>query len=313
LLPEHRPNILKQRKETILSQGEAVLPDILVTGATGTFGGEVTRQLQSRGKPIRVLVRDAAKVSELNEAVQVVVGDFARPETLDAALRGIECVFLASFDSPDQAKLQNNVLTAAKRHGVRHIVRISTGGVNELRHLSIFDWHYECEQQLEESGLAFTHLRPGWVMQNFLPSSWAGPDIDGKIRLPAGDGHISFVDARDIAAVGVEALTKPGHEGKAYEMTGAEALSHSDIADQLSAATGRSIVYENVSPETYEQELTAQGWPRGSIETMLALFTEIRVGNESVVFDTVETVTGRAPFRFQKFANDYASVFKAGY
>ncbi len=288
------------------------MPRILVTGATGTFGGEVTRQLQSRGKPIRVLVRDAAKVPELNEAVQVVVGDFARPETLDAALKGIECVFLASFDSPDQAKLQGNVLTAAKRCGVRHIVRISTAGVHELRHLSIFDWHYECEQQLEESGIAFTHLRPHWVMQNFLPSSSATPVVDGKIRLPAGDGHVSFVDARDIAAVGVEALTAPGHEGKAYEMTGAEALSHSDVADQLSAAIGRSIVYENISPETYEQEKAAQGWPRTSIDTMLAVFADVRAGNELVVFDTVETVAGRAPFRFQKFAYDYASEFKAG-
>ncbi len=288
------------------------MPRILVTGATGTFGGEVTRQLQSRGKPIRVLVRDAAKVPELNETVQVVVGDFARPETLDAALKGIECVFLASFDSPDQAKLQGNVLTAAKRCGVRHIVRISTAGVHESRHLSIFDWHYECEQQLEESGIAFTHLRPHWVMQNFLPSSSATPVVDGKIRLPAGDGHVSFVDARDIAAVGVEALTAPGHEGKAYEMTGAEALSHSDVADQLSAAIGRSIVYENISPETYEQEKAAQGWPRTSIDTMLAVFADVRAGNESVVFDTVETVAGRAPFRFQKFAYDYASEFKAG-
>jgi uncharacterized protein YbjT (DUF2867 family) len=113
------------------------LPHILVTGATGTFGDEVSRQLQARGEPFRVLVRDAAKVSDHNDAVEVVVGDFARPETLDAALTGIERVFLASFDSPDQAKLQGNVLTAAKRRGVRHIVRISTMGVHELRHHTV--------------------------------------------------------------------------------------------------------------------------------------------------------------------------------
>lgn len=288
------------------------MPRILVTGSTGTFGGEVARQLLAKGESIRVLVRDGAKVSDFDKAVQVVIGDFARSETLDAALEGIESVFLASFDSPDQAKLQGNVLTAAKRHGIRHIVRISTAGVHEFRHLSFFGWHYECEQQLEESGIAFTHLRPHWVMQNFLPSSSATPVVKGKIRLPAGDGHVSFVDARDIAAVGVEALTMPGHEGKTYEMTGAEALSHSDVADQLSAATGRSIVYENISPETYEQEKAAQGWPRAPIETMLALFTEIRAGNESVVFDTVEAVIGRVPVKFQKFADDYASEFTAG-
>ena len=288
------------------------MPRILVTGATGTFGGEVTRQLQALGEPVRVLVRDAAKASKLNETVQVVVGDFARPESLDAALAGIERVFLASFDSPDQANLQGNVLTAAKRHGVRHIVRISTMGAHELRHLSFFDWHYECEQQLEDSGLAFTHLRPHWVMQNFLPSSSATPVVGDMIRLPAGDGRVGFVDARDIGAVGVAALTTPGHEGKTYELTGPEAVSHADVADQLSAATGRSIIYEIISAETYEEEKASQGWPRASIDTMLVLFARVRDGVESDVTDTVETVTGRAPFSFHRFADDYASEFRVG-
>jgi uncharacterized protein YbjT (DUF2867 family) len=110
------------KKEQFNRKGEATLSRILVTGATGTFGGEVARQLQAAGEPIRVLVRDAAKVSQFDETVQVVVGDFAALESLDAALTGIECVFLASFDSPDQLELQGNVLTAAKRHGARHIV-----------------------------------------------------------------------------------------------------------------------------------------------------------------------------------------------
>ena len=282
---------------------------ILVTGASGTFGGEVARLLHTEGIPFRALVRDPKKFSVHDDKVQVVVGDFARPETLDAALEGIERVFLASFDSPNEKELQGNVLTVAKRHGVRHVARISTAGVHEFRHLSIINWHYECEQQLEDSGLAFTHLRPGWVMQNFLPSSWAGPDSDGKIRLPAGDGRVSFVDARDIAAVAVKALTESGHEGKAHEMTGGEALSHSDVADQLSMATGRSIVYQDVTPESYSEEKIAQGWPQESVNAILALFAEIRAGNESAVFNTIEAVLGREPTSLQKFAVDYASAF----
>jgi uncharacterized protein YbjT (DUF2867 family) len=280
---------------------------ILVTGATGTIGGEIAHQLQARDVPIRVLVRNAAKVSEFSEAVHVVVGDFAKSESLDAALTGIERLFLASFDRPQQPELQRHVLAAARRHGVHHIVRMSTMAVHEKRHLPIFGWHNDCEQQLEESGLAFTHLRPSWVMQNFL--SYVVGDM---IRLPAGDGRVGFVDARDIAAVAVEALTTPGHEGKAYELTGPEALSHSDVADRLSAATGRSIIYENISPETYEQEKTSQGWPRASIDTMLALFADIRTGIDSVVTDTVESVTGRAPLSFLNFSRDYASKFRSG-
>jgi uncharacterized protein YbjT (DUF2867 family) len=145
-------------------------------------------------------------------------------------------------------------------------------------------------------------------MQNFLSFV-----VDDVIRLPAGDGRVGFVDARDIAAIAVESLTTPGHEGKAHELTGPEALSHADVADHVSAATGRSIVYENIPPEIYEKEKASQGWPRTSIDTLLALFADIRAGinRDSVVTNTVENVTGRAAFSFRKFARDYATTFGA--
>jgi len=288
---------------------EVRLSDILVTGATGTFGGEVAGQLISRNIPCRVLIRDAGKISNFCDKVQVFVGDFSDLAALEAAMVGVHAVFLASFDGSDQAELQNNVLKVARRQGVRHVVRISTVGVNEFKHLPIMSLHFECEQQLERSGLAYTHLRPGWVMQNFLPSSWSGPDSDGKIRLPAGDGRVSFVDARDIAAVGVKALTEPGHDGMAYELTGGEALSHSDVANQLSRASGQSIVYENITPDLYGEELAARGWPEGSVKSILSLFAEIRAGNGSAVSNTVESVLGRKPIRFEQFSNDYAREF----
>ncbi len=251
-----------------------------------------------------------AKLSEMDEGVEVAVGDFAMSEGFDAALDGIERLFLASFDRPEQIELQRNVLTAAKRSGVRHVVRMSTMGVHERRQLPIFRWHGLCEQQLEESGLAFTHLRPSWVMQNF--QSFV---VDDVIRLPAGEGRIGFVDARDVAAVAVEALTMPGHEGMAYELTGPESLSHADVAVLLSAATGRSVVYQDISPKTYEQDKVSKGWPRTSIDSLLALFAEIRAGtnDDSTLTDTVESVTGRAPFRFEEFARDYAPTIGIRY
>lgn len=280
---------------------------ILVTGATGTIGCEIARQLQARGEPIRVLVRNAAKLSGLSGTVEVVVGDFAAPESLDPALRGVERLFLASFDRPEQPELQRNLLDAAKRLGVRHIVRMSTMGVHEKSYLPIFHWHADCERQLEDSGLAYTHLRPSWVMQNFLFFV-----VGGRIRLPAGEGRVGFVDARDIAAVAVEALSAPGHEGRAYDLTGPEALSHADVADQLSAATGRPVVYENISPDAYAQEKASQGWPTASIESLVALFADVRAGHAFIVTDTVERITGRPPFRFHDFARDYASDFETG-
>jgi uncharacterized protein YbjT (DUF2867 family) len=181
--------------------------------------------------------------------------------------------------------------------------------VEENRHLPIIARHSHGERQLEQSGLAFTHLRPSWVMQNFLSSSATTPVKNDMIRLPAGDGRVGFVDARDVAAVAAQVLKTPGHEGKAYELTGPEARSHADVAIELSAAMGRSITFENISAEMYEHEKTSEGWSRGAVETMLALFAEIRAGDASVVTDTVERVTGRAPYSIRTFARDYTPNF----
>jgi uncharacterized protein YbjT (DUF2867 family) len=279
---------------------------ILVTGATGTIGGEIARQLQALGTPARLLIRDLSKRPGNIQAVDLAVGDFASPDSLDAALDGVEGIFLASVDRPNHVALQGNVLQAAKRQGVRRVVRMSTMGVDEHERLPIFRWHSAGERQLEDSGLAFTHLRPSWVMQNFFSFV-----VDDTIALPAGGGRVAFVDARDIAAVAVKALTTPGHDGQAYELTGPSALTHAEVAVLLSEATGRSIVFEDISPNDYERQKIAEGWPRESIDSLLPLFAEIRAGTnrDAVATDTVETVTGRAPKRFRDFCRHYASRF----
>lgn len=283
------------------------MASILVTGATGTIGGEIARVLLAEGMPVRVLLRDQAQASQWRNHAEVVLGDFSSPESLDAALEGIERVFLASFDRSNIADLQRNVLTAAKCQGVRQIVRMSTIAVHDMPQIPIFRWHSRCERQLEESGLVFTHLRPSWIMQNFLSFL-----VHDRIRLPAGEGRVAFIDARDVAAVAARALTVSGHENKAYELTGPESLSHGEVAARLASTLGRPVTYENIAPELYDAEKTAQGWPRSSIDSLLGLFAVLRAGTnlDADPNDTVLTVTDRMPFSFQNFAADYAADFK---
>jgi uncharacterized protein YbjT (DUF2867 family) len=283
------------------------MPSTLVTGATGTFGAAVTEMLQRAGQSVRVLIRDPKRFAGIG--VQVAIGDFADPTSLDAALSGIERVFLASFDRPEMPALQRNLLAAARRQGVRHIARISTMYVDDPRFGSLMADHAAGEHQLEHSGLEFTHLRPSWVLQNFLPTSAATPVRDSKIRLPAGDGQVSFVDARDVAAVAAAALTKPGHEGRTYELTGPDARTHQELAQALSAATGRTIIFDNLSPEVYVSELTAAGWPPLSIESMDMLFADIRAGGAAVLTSDVTRVTGRTPLSIHDFARDHSHLF----
>ena len=281
---------------------------ILVTGASGLFGGEVARQLVTRDVPIRILVRDRSRAPELNKAVEIVVGDFTTTDALAEALDGIEKLFLASYDEPELVEHQANVLAVARQCGVQQVVRLSSAGIEENKDLPDIYRHGICERQLEESGIAFTHLRPMWVMQNF--ESFV---VDDRIRLPAGDGRIGLVDHRDVAAVAVEALTTSGHEGKAYDLV-TESLSHAKVAEHLSEATGRSITYENISPEAYEQTLQSAGYLKDGVDTLLGLFLDVRKGinSDTNVSDTVNDVLGHAGIKFRKFAQDYATKIGTG-
>ena len=284
-----------------------VMPRILVTGATGTFGHLIAEMLQRDGEKFRVMVRDRARFDLIG--VEVEVGDFAEPDRLDAALSGIERVFLASFDRGDFVSLQANVIAAAKRQGVRHIARISTMFIDEPRFASIMQASIEGERQLEDAGIGYTHLRPSWVLQNFLPTSAATPVRENLIRLPVGDGRVGFVDARDVAEVAAKVLTEPGHDGCAYELTGPAARTHGELAEALSQATGRQIRFEDLAPGAYIDELAAAGWPRKSIETMDMLFADIRAGGAAVLRDDVKRVTGRTPFGIDDFARAHEHLF----
>jgi uncharacterized protein YbjT (DUF2867 family) len=132
--------------------------------------------------------------------------------------------------------------------------------------------------------------------------------VDDCIRLPAGDGRIGLVDARDVATVGVEALIATAHDGKAYILS-IESLLHSEVATQLPEGTGRSIKYQDIPPEVYQQELDSDGWIKDDIDTVLGLFADVRAGHNSDinVEDTIKPVLGRAGIKFKQFASDYAS------
>ena len=235
---------------------------ILVTGVTGLFGGEIARQLVAMEVPIRILVRDVTRAPALGGDVEIAVGDFTMPESLEKACQGIDKLFLASYDVPEIAEHQANVLAAARHAEEKHVVRLSSADLDQFPDMPIFEWHRACERQLKASGLAFTNLQPYWVMQNF--ESFV---VNDEIRVPAGNGISAFVDHRDVSAVGVMALTEPGHKGCNY-LLATESLSHHEIAAQLSEATGRSITYSAISADTYQSELEADGWAPEMIESM---------------------------------------------
>jgi uncharacterized protein YbjT (DUF2867 family) len=170
--------------------------------------------------------------------------------------------------------------------------------------LQIARQHGQAEQALERSGLAYTIVRPVFFMQNLL-----GMVRNGAIYTAAGDGRVAMVDARDVAAVAVAALTSRGHEGRIYTLTGPEALSFDDVAETLSGQTGGQIRHVRVPPDAVGHALEQTGVESWFAEDMAKLHRMLAGGYEDVVTDDAGTVTGSRPRTLSRFARDHSTVF----
>lgn len=274
---------------------------ILVIGGTGHVGTHVVNELRERGADFRLMSRDPDKARELLGDVEAVHGDFTRPETLGPALEGADHVFLLTPGAPDQVQQEGAVVKAAKRAGVQHIVKQSVCGAARDSPSQLVRWHAEAERLIESSGLGWTFLRPTLFLQ--MSTMLRSPD--GTIASIVGDAHMAFVDTRDIAAVAVEALTRRGHESRAYQPTGPEALSWYDVAERLT----RSGMPSRYVPVTEEQSRQAMQsfMPAWRIEPTLELNREIRGGLYSAVTNDVERLTGRPP----RGLDDYVAELKS--
>jgi uncharacterized protein YbjT (DUF2867 family) len=284
---------------------------ILVTGATGQNGRELAHRLSARGVPVRALVRDRARADKLSSQpnVEIVQGDMAHPESLMPALYGVDRAFLNSSADPGMLDVQSNFIDAARKAGVRHVVKLSGIIPEPDSPFRFARMHAEIERRLEASGMAFTHLRAGEFMPVYFRQA---PSIVAKnaLFLPMEDAKIASIDIGDIADVAAAVLTTPGHEGKIYPLTGPEALTMAEVAAALSAATGRNIRYVNVSPEDARKARLAAGVPAYSADALAELFAERRKGKEAHVSPAVPALLGRPATRFEEFARRNAAIFR---
>jgi uncharacterized protein YbjT (DUF2867 family) len=284
---------------------------ILVTGATGLNGQELLRRLSAQGSAVRALVRNPAKAETIAELphVEIVQGDMARPETLAAGLRDIDRAMLISSSDPMMLDVQTNFIDAARKAGVKHIVKLS-GIMPELNSAFRFArMHGEIEKRLEASGMAFTHLRAG----EFMPAYFRQvPNITAKgaMFLPMEEARIASIDVGDITEIAARVLTSSGHEGKTYPLTGPEALTMTEVAEKLSAATGKTIRYVNVPPDAARQAQLAAGMPPYLADALFQLFAERRNGKEAKVWPDAQALLGRLPTSFDEFAGRNAAVFR---
>ena len=284
---------------------------ILITGATGTTGREVVKELSGLGaKGVRALVRDPARANLIREAgFETVAGDFEKPETLGAALEGVERALLLTPPTPDTVTHHRGFIEAARGAGVRHVVKLSAIGADAGQPEGFGRWHGQAEELLKSSGLEWTMLRPNFFMQNLLGQA-RQIAATGSIFQPVGDARASFIDARDIAAVAARALTEEGHDEQTYTLTGPEALSYRDIAAKLSEASGRSVAYVPVSPEQFRAGALVAGLPEWLVDALERLNEMFASGAAAAVTDDVRRVGRKEPTTFEQFARDHAEAFK---
>ena len=268
---------------------------VLVTGPTGTVGGALLEILAARGVQVVAGARDPRSAG--TEAVPL---DLERPETFDAALEGVDRLFLMRPPAmADTGRYLSPFLTAARRHGVAHVVFLSVMGVNR------FLPHWWVEQDLRASTMGWTFLRPSYFAQNLETTLRADIRDRGVLRLAAGRGRTSFVDARDVAAVAALALTEPrAHTGQAYVLTGPEALDFHQVASLLSAELGRPVDYRPRSLLTRRRELRRQGTPAGLVTVQLMIDLVARLGLAARVTHTIERLLRRPATPLAVYVHD---------
>jgi uncharacterized protein YbjT (DUF2867 family) len=279
---------------------------ILVTGANGNLGGAVVSALANT--PMTVIAAGThPEKMRMPQGMEIRKIDYLQPETVSAALKGVDGLFLVAppLDPEAPAKL-NPVIDQAKAAGIRQIVLNSALGVdqNDAAPLRVVEKH------LMSSGLEYTILRPNFFMENFSSGFLAPMIAQGGIFLAAGDAGTSFISVADIAAVAATAFEKEQF-GAEYNLTGPAALDHVQAAKIISEASGRQVQYHPLTEEAMLQGARDQGLPEGAVQYMGILYTVVRNGWMAAVTGDVEKAIGRPPMTFGEFAQTHAAAWKS--
>ncbi len=276
---------------------------IMVTGATGNVGSAIVQELLAKGHKVRAAEFEVERAEAMfGSTVEAVEFDFFKPESFAPALTGIEKMFL--MRPPAISDVQQYLfpaIDAAIAAGVKHIVFLSLIGIEKNRIVP----HYKVEQYLLQCDVAWTFLRPSFFMQNLNTTHRSEIKDDNEIAVPVGKGKTSFIDVRDIAAVAALALTEAGHENRAYELTGPEALDYNQVTALFSDVLGRDIRYRSPSLLRFIRLQTKKGIKREFALVMAGLYTSTRFGMANKVTDGFKQLTGRDPITLRQYIEDY--------
>ena len=261
-----------------------------VTGSTGQLGGRVATRLATLSLAQRLLVRSPARAPQLPGA-EIMRASYEDGPSMRVALSGIRVLFLVSGYGLDRLEQHYSAIDAAVAAGVERIVYTSFLSAAPLATFTHAREHYHTEQRIRESGCRYTFLRPTFYLDR-APRWFSN---EGIVQGPAGNGTITWVSRDDLADVAVAVLTGNGHDGASYDITGSQALTLTQAAEEFSSATGIPTSYQ---PETIEEAKASRArfnptdW---ELEAWVSTYVAIATGEMSVVSHSVEALTGHAP------------------
>ena len=277
-------------------------PKILVTGATGTTGGEVISQLAAAGMSGRALVRDLSKVdTHAYPSIEFVAGDLGNPVSLASAMLGIDALYLNIVPGPEGLTHIDNAITAAKTAGVSTIVKLSGLKASSDSPSAIIRMHSEADDHVRKSGIGYTILRANSFYQNIL-GQLEGIKANDSFYLPMGNAYQSLIDVVDIAAVAILAMMTDAHHNQTYDLTGPESLTFSDVAASLSRASGKAVSYIPITRDQFEETLRGYGTLTTAASSLGELFDVFASGIYADVTDDLPNIIGHVPRSFDVFA-----------
>jgi len=284
---------------------------ILVTGSTGNVGSKLLTELHARNAPVRALARKQEDVERLKaQGVEAVRGDITDRESIRVAMQGATHLYILTPSTPRLAETEGVLVDEARKASVQHIVKHSVLGADVDAICPFTSIHAQAEETIQASGIPYTFLRLNSFMQNFV-TSHARPIIaQGTFYEPLADAQVSHVDTRDIALAAANVLTETGHEGRAYDITGPEALTDAQIAARLATLLGKQITYTPVPDAAMRQQLLSAGLPDWYADSLVKLYQFYRQGGGAPVAPDLEQLIRQKPRTMDAYLQENVAAFK---
>lgn len=281
---------------------------ILVTGASGNVGSYVVKELLKMGEKVVVGGTNTKKLKKMfGDEVDAVKFDFTNQQTFNDALNGVDRVFL--MRPPHLGKPQDlyPFIDAIKLNNIKLVSFLSLMGVEN----NTIPPHHKIEKYIENIGVPYAHIRPGFFMQNISGIHSEEIREKDKVFIPAGKSKTSFIDVADIGLAIAVLLHEPEkYKNTAHTITGAEALNYYQVSEILSRITGRKITYDNPGYLKYRSYyIKKRGFDKGYVNVTVALYFMTRMGTAKDVTDEFYRLTGKQPRTFEEFARANIEAF----